>query len=189
MSRQRVVVGALGALLLVSDPSSGAERRQGHVHAHGAAELNIVVEGKKIAVEFRTPAEGIMGFEHEAKTDADQKKRDAAIKDIKERFGEMVIFDKKLGCAFRAGEVLLVETDGADSKDPKGKKSADKKSGEHREVRATHSFSCNHDPAGSRVAFGVTKLFSGIQALKVQVLSGKKQSGTTIKKDKGSISL
>jgi hypothetical protein len=189
MSRQRVVVGALGALLLVSDPSSGAERRQGHVHAHGAAELNIVVEGKKIAVEFRTPAEGIMGFEHEAKTDADQKKRDAAIKNIKERFGEMVILDKKLDCTFQAGEVHLVETDDAHSKDHKGKKSADKKSAEHREVRAMHYFTCNHDPAGSRVAFGVTKLFPGIQVLKIQVLSGKKQSGATIKKDKGSIGL
>jgi hypothetical protein len=189
MSPQKVTNWIVVALLFVSGSSTGAEKRHGNVHAHGAAELNIVVEGKQITVEFRTPAEGVMGFEHEAKTDADQKKRDAAIKNIKERFGEMMILDKKLGCTFRAGEVLLVETGGADSKDPKGKKSADKKSGEHREVRATHNFACNHDPAGSRVTFGVTKLFPGIRELKVQILSGKKQSGATIKNDKGGIGL
>ena len=180
---------AMGALLLVAGGAVAAEKRHAHTHVHGAAEMNIVVEGKKITVEFRSPAEGIMGFEHEAKSDADKRKRDAAMSKVKDKFAEMVLFDKKLNCTHQPGEVNLVQTEGGDSKDHKHSKGDHKKSGEHREVRATHYFACVQDPAGSRARFAVTKMFPGIHELKVQVLSGAKQSGATIKKDKGDVGL
>jgi hypothetical protein len=189
MGFKNVAIIALGALLMVGGSAMAAEKRHAHTHVHGAAEMNIVVEGKKITVDFRSPAEDVMGFEHEAKSDADKKKRDAAMKVIKERFGDMVVFDKKLGCAFQPGDISLVRTDGGDSKDPKHGKDDQKKSGEHREVRATHHFTCDQDPSGSRVRFAVTKTFPGIHDLKVQVLSGAKQSGATIKRDKGDVGL
>jgi hypothetical protein len=173
--------------VLIADEGIAAEKRHAESHVHGVAEINIVVEGKKVVVEFRSPAEGLMGFEHEANTDADKKKRDAALKVIKERFGELVIFDKSLGCKFQPGEVVIVQSDPGDGKDQHGK--SDHKSGEHSEVRATHNFACEKGPAGSRVQFGVTKLFSNIHELKVQVLSDAKQSGATIKNDKGDVRL
>jgi hypothetical protein len=183
-----ILIVGLYCFFLFVRTGSPAEKRHGQAHVHGAAEINIAVEGKKIVVEFRSPTEGIMGFEHEAKTDSDKKKRDAAVKVVKERFGEMVVFDKKLGCAPGTAEVVIVQTDDA-AKDPRHAKGETKKSGEHRELRATHNFTCNSDPAGSRVSFGVTKLFPDIQEIKVQVLSGSKQSGATIKKDKGNVGL
>jgi hypothetical protein len=189
MGFKNVAIFALGALLMVGGSAMAAEKRHAHTHVHGAADMNIVVEGKKITVEFRSPAEGVMGFEHEAKTDTDKKKRDAAMETIKDRFGQMVLFDKKLGCTVQPGEISLVRTDGGDSKDPKHGKGDQKKSGEHREVRATHHFTCDQEPSGSRVRFAVTKTFPGIHDLKVQVLSGAKQSGATIKRDKGDVGL
>jgi hypothetical protein len=172
-------------LLVILGTVSAAEKRHADSHVHGIAEMNIVVEGNTVIVEFRAPAEGVMGFEHEAKSDADKKNRDAAVKFIKDRFGEMVIFDKKLGCAPASAEVVVAQTDDG-TKEPKGDA---KRSGEHREVRAHHNFSCQSDPAGSRVRFGVSKAFPNIHELKVQVLSGAKQTGTTIKKDKGDVGL
>jgi hypothetical protein len=186
---KNLMIFGMAALLLAAGVARAAEKRQAHTHVHGAAEMNIVVDGKKVMVEFRSPAEGVMGFEHEARTDADKKKRDAAMKAIKERFSDMVIFDKKLGCAAQPGEIVLVQTDTGASKGHKHGKGDPKKGGEHREVRATHNFTCDQDPAGSRVRFAVTKMFSGIRELKVQVLSGAKQSGATIKKDKGDVGL
>jgi hypothetical protein len=179
---------ALGFLLLSGQTISAAEKRQARRHVHGVAEMNIVVEGKSAVVEFRSPAEGIMGFEHEAKSDADKKKRDAAMKILKERFGEMLILDKKLGCTPGLAEVTIVQTD-ATGQDAKQAKGDAKRSGEHREVRARHIFNCRGDPNGSRARFGVTKLFPNVHEVKVQVLSGNKQSGATIKKDKGEVGL
>jgi hypothetical protein len=174
---------------LIADKGIAAERRHAEGHAHGVAEINIVVEGKKIVVEFRTPTEGVMGFEHEAKSDAEKKKRDAAMKLVNDRFNELVVFDKKFGCQSQAGKVAIVQSDSSDGKDKKHGQADHKKSAEHREVRATHNFECQKDPVGSRVRFGVTKVFPEIQEIKVQVLSDAKQSGATIKKDKGDVGL
>lgn len=189
MHGKNITAVSLFFFCLFAGTGSAAEKRHADTHVHGAAEMNIVVDGKKIVVEFRSPAEGLMGFEHEAKTDADKKKRDAAMQSIKERFGQMVLFDKKMGCTSQPGETSLVRADGGDSKDHKHGKGDHKKSGEHREVRATHHFTCEQDPAGSRVRFAVTKMFPGIHDLKVQVLSGTEQSGATIKRDKGDVGL
>jgi hypothetical protein len=176
---------SLGFLLLAAQALSSAEKRHAHSHVHGTAAVNIVVEGKSVIVEFSSPAEDIMGFEHEAKSEADKKKHDAVIKVLKERFAEMVILEKSLDCVPQPAEVAVVRTDAA-GKDARG---ADKKGGEHREVRARHIFTCQRDPTGSRIRFGVTKLFPDIHELKVQALSASKQSGATIKKDKGEVGL
>jgi Protein of unknown function (DUF2796) len=175
--------------LLFAGKGIAAEKRRAESHVHGVAEINIIVEGKRVVVEFHAPAESVMGFEHEAKSDVEKKKRDAAIKRINDRFNELVVFDKKFGCQSQAGKVTIVQSDSSDGKDKKQGQGDHKKGAEHRELRATHNFECQKDPTGSRVRFGVTKVFPEIQEIKVQVLSDDKQSGATIKKDKGDVGL
>ncbi|MBM4259891.1 MAG: DUF2796 domain-containing protein [Deltaproteobacteria bacterium] len=180
-----VSVGLIYCLAGFLNPAAGAEKRHSHAHVHGAAEVNIAVEGKKVTIELRTASEGVMGFEHEAKSDADKKKRDAALKRVEEKFGEMIVLDKKLGCKSQGGNVTLVQTDEKGGKDAK----SGAKSGEHREVRARYQYECDKAPAGSRVKFGITKVFPAIRDVKVQVLADAKQSGATIKKDRGDVGL
>ena len=86
MVYKTLLISALGIFALIVDNGTAAEQRHAEAHVHGVAEINIVVEGKRVVVEFHTPAEGLMGFEHEAKTEAEKKKRDAAMKIINERF-------------------------------------------------------------------------------------------------------
>lgn len=170
-------------------PVGAAEKRHAHSHVHGVAEVTIAVEGKKLAIEFISPTDGLMGFEHEAKTDADKKKRDAALKILESRFDELVILDKKLGCKSPGGKVAITQPEPQKSADKKSSQGDGKKGGEHREARAACNYECQQAPAGSRVRFGVTKLFPRIDELKVQVLGDAKQSGAVIKKDKGEIGL
>ena len=189
MSRNRIL--SLGILfgLAAPFPASGAEKRHADGHAHGIAEINIAVEGKKIVVELFTPTEGLMGFEHEAKTDVERKKRDAAVRVLESRFDELVILDKKLGCKSKPGKVSVVRSESRDGKETTHAYGSSKRSGEHREARVTFEYECQQSPAGSRVQFGVTKLFPEIHELKVQVLSDANQSSATIKKDKGEVRL
>jgi hypothetical protein len=189
MLRNRISTSIFGISFLFASVASTAEKRHAEGHVHGVAEINIIVEGKKVVVEFRTPTEGVMGFEHEAKSDAEKKKRDAAIKRVNDRFNELVVFDKKFGCQSQGGKVAIAQSDSSDGKDKNQGQGHRKKSAEHREVRATHNFECQKEPAGSRVRFGVTKVFPEIQEIKVQVLGDAKQSGATIKKDKGDVGL
>jgi hypothetical protein len=165
--------------------SGAGERRQEAAHVHGIAEINIAVEGAKAAVEFHVPAESVMGFEHEAKSAADQKKRDAALKTIQQKIAEMVIFEPGRGCKFSPGKVVIAEEhEGTAHASGQGSKS-----GEHREVRAEFSVVCQKPLAGSRVRFGVSKVFPDIHEVQVQALGDAQQSGATIKKDQGEVKL
>ena len=160
-----------------------AEKRHSEAHVHGVAEINIAVEGSKADIEFRSPAESVIGFEHEAKSESDKKKREAALRTLQNKMNQMVLFDPKLSCKFSEPKTTVVEAKEERSKEQSGK------TGEHREVRATSSVRCDKPLAGSRVTFGVTKVFPEIYEVKVQVLSDTKQSGATIKKDQGDVRL
>ena len=184
---------ALGVALamLSSDMGGAAEKRRHEAHVHGVAEVNIAIDGSKADVEFRAPAESVMGFEHEAKSESDKKKRDAALRTVQTKINQMVVFDPKLSCKFSEVKTAIVEEKGESGKTQSDKSAHghkdQKKTAEHREVRATFSAACDKTLAGSRVTFGVHKTFPAIGEIKVQVLGDAKQSGATIKKDKGGV--
>jgi len=182
-------VSILSVVLIVAGAVYAAEKRHAEAHVHGVAEIDIVVEGKRVIVEFRTPTEGLMGFEHEARTDAERKKRDAAMKIINDRFNELVVLDKKNGCTWRTIKARIVRGENHDTQDKQRGADNRKQIGEHSEVQATHTFECERSPVGTKVVFGISKIFPNIHEIKVQVLSEAKQSGVTIKKDKGEVEL
>jgi hypothetical protein len=193
MKSRTHLLPTLGVWLLIYsfDVGAAAEKRRHEAHVHGVAEINIAVEGTKATVEFRAPAENVMGFEHEAKSETDRKKRDAALEQLRAKMDQMVFFDAKLGCKFSDVKTAIVEPKGDHAKAESGKDAPkdQKKSGEHREVHGTFSVECDKALAGSRVRFGVSKIFRDIQEIKVQVLGDSGQSGATIKRDKGDIKL
>jgi Protein of unknown function (DUF2796) len=177
------------SLLIFSFDLGAAEKRHHDAHVHGVAEINIAVDGAKATVEFRAPAESLMGFEHEAKSESDKKKRDAALEQLRMKRDQMVLFDPKLGCKSSEMKTLVVEEKTTRAEEQPGKDKDQKKSAEHREVHGAFSVACDKPLAGSRVKFGVYKAFRDIQEIKVQVLSDSGQSGATIKKDKGDVKL
>jgi hypothetical protein len=187
--------GALSAALtiLLAAMASAAEKRRHDPHVHGVAEVNIAVEGSKADVEFRVPADSVMGFEHEAKTESDRKKRDAALRTVQTKMPQMVVFDSRLGCKISQVKTAVVQ-ENAEPGNAQHSKNAQQqsdqnKTGEHREVQAEFSVACQKPLAGSRVTFGVSKVFPEIHEIKVQVLGDAKQSGATIEKDKGDVRL
>jgi hypothetical protein len=179
----------VSVFLLVARAGTGAGKRHAKSHVHGMAEINIVVEGKRVVVEFHTPTEGLMGFEYEAKTDAEKKKRDGAMKIVKERFNELIVFDKHSACKSHSTTARIVRGADHDTKDKAHGAENRKIGGEHSELQAVYQFECDRSPLGTKVTFGVSKLFPEIHEIKVQVLTDTKQTGVTIKNDKGSVGL
>jgi len=178
-------LGLMAAVLVVwVSTSSGASQR---AHVHGVGRINIVVEGQRATVEFLAPAEGIYGFEHQARTRAEQEKRDAALARLRDKISTMVVFEADRGCQFTPKNIAVVEdvTEGHG----KGKGEAQKKSAEHSEVHAEFTVICEKPLAGSQVRFGVAKVFLAINTVHVQALSDAKQSGVEVKSDRGSLRL
>ncbi|MDR7026174.1 MULTISPECIES: DUF2796 domain-containing protein [Pseudomonas] len=55
-----------------------AEHGSLDAHEHGAAQLNVVLDGKVLELQLESPAMNLVGFEHAAKSDADKAKVAAA---------------------------------------------------------------------------------------------------------------
>ena len=183
--RNSLLTSLFGILLFPSFSAMAQKGKNHAAHEHGAAEVNIVVDGQKATIQIHTPAESIYGFEHEAKTEADKKKRDKAIEVLKSQIDKIVLFDSKLGCKFSPTKIDPFVTEASENQP----KSAQKKEAEHSAVEAEFAVECSAPLAGTKVKFGLTKIFSRIKNAKVTVLSGEKQSGATIKKDIGTIDL
>lgn len=179
------ILGLMAAALVVwASTLSGASQR---AHVHGVGRINIVVDGTQATVEFLAPAEGLYGFEHQARTQAEQDKRDAALARLRDKISMMVVFEADRGCQFTPKNIAVVAD--ADEEHAKGKKASQKKSGEHSEVHAAFTVSCAKPLAGSQVRFGVAKIFPAIKTVHVQALSDAKQSGLEVKSDRGTLRL
>ena len=163
-----------GLLLPFLSGATALAAGKGHAaHSHGEAKLNLVAEGKKLTVQFESPSESIYGFEHEAKTAADIKTRDAAGEKFRANIDKMILLDPKLECVFKIVKLdLHVKPKSA-----------------HSETQAEVVADCKLPLAGTKVSFGFTKIFPQLRNIEVQALSGEKQVGAEIKKDRGSVLL
>lgn len=172
----RILIGLLSFALIV-----GADDKKGHKHSHsktqkahdhGAAEINLAVEGKKVDIEFHAPAQAIVGFEYVPTSAADKKKQADAIAGLKANIAKMIVFDPKLGCTIVAKSVEV------ENPEP-----------DHAEVDGDFEATCAQPPAGSKVTFGVTKAYPGLTTVKVQAVGKSGSTGAEIKSDKGTVTL
>jgi hypothetical protein len=146
------------------------KRHQHGAHVHGTAAVNIAIEERTATVEFTAPAEGVIGFEHRAKSAADQAQQAKALERLQNHIDSMVAVDPALGCRFSPTQVGVTQQDT-----------------EHAEVHGTFAVSCQTPLAGSKMRFGFTKAFPRIQTVTVQLVGMTQQVGASIKQDKGEL--
>jgi hypothetical protein len=163
---------------------------KGHAaHEHGVAIVNIVGEGNSATIQLESPSDSIYGFEHEAKKPADVKRRDVSIEKLKANADKMFVLDPSLGCKLSSTDIKPFVSEAKESKEEDTKGHKHHKEGTHSEVHATFKFECSKPVAGTTLKFAARAYFKSLRTLKVQVLSGEKQSGSTIKNDKGMVQL
>ena len=81
VSSGRRVAGVLFPLLL---SAAAPDTHAASAHVHGAAVLQVVVQGDRLEIEFTSPMENLVGFERAARTD---KEKDA-LRRVGERLQE-----------------------------------------------------------------------------------------------------
>lgn len=162
---------ALSVLLLVSAAAWGQKPHTHKAHVHGAASLDLAVDGSTVTAIFESPAEAIMGFEHDARTPAEVRKRDEALAKLKARFGEMVALPAAAQCAWTAGKTDV------------------RISGSHADVKGEFTAACKGALDRGEIAFAFSKVFPEIHELKVQLIGAGRQTGAVIKHGKGTVKL
>ena len=180
-------LGSMTAALVVW--ASVVSAASQHAHVHGVGQINIVVDGNQATVEFLAPAESLYGFEHQARTQAEQERRDAALVRLQEQISTMVVFEADRNCQFTLKNLATVEDVEHEQAHGKGTEQAQKHLGEHSGVYAEFTVSCEKSLAGSQVWFGVSKVFPALQTVHVQVLSDARQTGLEVTGDTGSLRL
>ena len=84
--------------------SSLANQHSSHneAHVHGEAELTLAIEANKLFINFLTPADSLLGFEHKAET-ADQIKK---IEDVRVKLSQIdtILTLSKLECELSNNE-------------------------------------------------------------------------------------
>jgi hypothetical protein len=121
-------------------------------------------------VEFEAPAESIIGFEHQAKTAADQQKQATALNLLQVKIDSLLVFESSLGCRFSPISLDVVQ-----------------QGDEHAEVPGVFVVTCDGPLSGSKVRLAFSKTFPAIRTVNVQVIATAQQVGATIKQDRGEV--
>jgi len=162
--RQAARSTCVSLLLLVGAQALPAQ------HVHGAATLDIGLEGKSGQATLRASGEDVYGFERAPRTAAERAKQEAALKVFREQGASLIRFQPALGCTITAESAKVVS--------PKGG---------HDEVEARYRIACRQSPAGKPVGFGVSQAFRGIESLTVQLVSDTAQVSRRVVRDRGTV--
>jgi hypothetical protein len=189
-----VIVWAVGPNLF---NIQAAEYRHQEAHEHGVAHMNVAVEGNELYIELISPAANIVGFEHQPRTQDQRAAVKAAIKKLEA--GE-----KLFAFPSAAGGSLVKSTVHTNINNDYGHESDETKSHEHDEMsreagneaekhgheehqhgdehkrhsefKAEYHFICKKPEKLVYVDVMLFSVFSGIEHIEVQLLTGTKQT-------------
>jgi hypothetical protein len=166
----------LTALHASEDEHDHAHAEHGSLdaHEHGTAQLNLVLDGQALELELQSPALNLLGFEHAAKTPADQAKVAAARRQLQE---PLTLFGLSAGeCSLSQLELesaLFAETEhGHDEQQ------ADKHASEHSDIHAHYQFDCKQPGKLQQLDLSeLFKRFPATQKIQVQLIGPNGQQG------------
>jgi hypothetical protein len=151
-----------------------AEHGSLDAHEHGAAQLNVVLDGKMLHLQLDSPAMNLVGFEHAAKSAADKAKVAAARSQLTQ---PQVLFGLNAGdCNISKQEVEspLFAKD-ADSHEHEHEKSHDS---EHSDIHAHYSLDCQKPEELQQLDLGeLFKRFPATEKIQVQLIGPNGQQG------------
>lgn len=154
-------------VISLSAISGKAPHRHQDAHVHGAASLNIALDSLDGEVEFKTASDSLLGFEHKAKTEFEQKKLKNLIAKFEAEISKMIIFDPSTGCSF-SKEKIGMTTQGPDHNE------------NHSDFVADFKIRCKKTVIGTKLIIDFTS-FKGLRDLDIIVLAGDIQKSAEAK--------
>ena len=136
-----------------------------HAHVHGSASLQIAFEGLKGKIEFRSPSESVLGFEHTPRSQVEKTQVAQVTSAFKEDLKALIQFETSLNC-----EATPINV---------GIKS--KKNEKHSDFVAEYDVQCQKPLAGSQLTLDFRR-FSAIESLELTLLVDELQKSSQIKK-------
>ena len=154
------------ALALVAVTPAPSHAAAGHVH--GAAALQISVDGERLTLDFASPLDNLLGFERAPRTDKEKE----AVRRMRERLQKpelLFVPTPEARCARDSVKIASPALDG-------GKPDRDG----HAALSAEIVFRCERPQQLSSLEVKLFEAFAGVKSLDVQVAGAKKQTGARV---------
>lgn len=144
-------------------------------HEHGVASLNVALDGQTLEIQLESPAMNLVGFEHEAKNDADRAKVAAARQHL-EQPQALFALPIEAKCALQDSEL--------DSPLFAGDEHEEHEHGDkhgHSDIDASYRFACANAEALKTLELGsFFGTFPGTEKLEVQLIGPSGQQGAEL---------
>lgn len=155
-----------------------AEHGSLDAHEHGAAQLNVVLDGKVLELQLESPAMNLVGFEHAAKSDADKAKVAAARSQLEQ---PQLLFDLNAGdCTISKQELESpLFADHADTHKHEHDHDHEKSHvSEHSDIHAHYTLDCQKPEELKQLNLGeLFKRFPATEKIQVQLIGPNGQQG------------
>lgn len=161
-------------------------------HVHGEAELFIAIEGNQVLLEFESPADNIIGFEHAPKTQLQQKQLESSL--VKLDSHTSIATFSEANCQQISAEVTSPFKDhhktetNEDSHEPAHKEHSHEEHGHekdheeetsHTEFHASYALQCSEAAQKIRtIDINAFKHFTGIKKITVNWVTPNGQGST-----------
>lgn len=167
------------------------EHRQHDAHVHGAASLNLALEGDEVHIELDSPAANIVGFEHAPSSEADHAALDKAVVTLK-KGDQLFRFNEEAGCRMEKAMITsaLLEEEHDDHGDEHADDHEHEKKDEHdheeheteehegethSDIEAVYHFECDQPNKLTQLTVKLFDAFPVTEELKVQYVIESKQ--------------
>jgi len=155
------------------------QHRQADAHIHGVAELTLALENNLLEIQFQSPANNIIGFEHKAKTqqDIDTALQAQALLEQPDKLFSFI----GSACTLQDQNVdissVLSPTDDHDEHDDHD--NHDDHEG-HSEITSNYKFVCQKGSQLQTISMDLLEHFSGIEALNAMWVTADQQGAARL---------
>jgi hypothetical protein len=162
-----------------------AEHGSLDAHEHGAARLNVALDGQALELELESPAMNLVGFEHAANSAADKTKVAAVRSQLQD---PQALFGLSAGdCSLSEAE--LESALFADDEHEDEEQHADADESEHSEIHAHYQLDCKKPSELKQLNLGeLFKRFPATEKIQVQLIGPNGQQGVEMTPAKPSLS-
>lgn len=179
------------ALLASTAPALAQETRELDAHVHGVTEVQIAVDGNELEIMLHSPGMDIVGFEHEASTDADKAAVEAAVAKLGDA-DAIVVPDPAAGCALEDAEAGLHDEEHEEHEEHAESEGHDDHEGEeggHSEFEAHYHFECETLDALTTIAFPFFESFPNAEEIEAEFVTEAGAGAAEVTRDAPELTL
>ena len=153
-------------------------------HEHGVARLNAALDGKTLELELESPAMNLVGFEHEARNEADKAKVAAARAELEQPLA-LFALPAAAGCKVADQEIESPLF----SDEAQHDEHAKEHDHQHSEVHAHYQLQCDSPDALKALDLAeLFKRFPATEKIQVQLIGPQGQQGAELNATNASLS-